>query len=135
MRKSGGSGEGYCAVEDLPKLDEHLLIRDESASLRMCKEKNISYMLKQTLNIFNDRVMYGKHMKESEFCYKEQLLKHGAYFFLSTSTSNVYAASVFNKGFEFGTTPWSKIDGITCRQFGKGYGSLLMKHMIDAAYR
>ena len=93
----------------------------------------LSYIFKQTLDLFNERVTYGKTMEESNCHYKKQVLDHGAYLLLNISTSNVYAAGILNNDFEFGTTQWSKIDTITSRQYGKGYGSLLMKHMVDVA--
>ena len=61
------------------------------------------------------------------------MLKHVAYLLFNSATSNVCAAGILNNGFELGTIPWSKINVIACCQFGKGYGSLLMKDMVDAA--
>lgn len=60
----------------------------------MWKEKNIWYMLKQTLKMFNDRVKYGDDKEESELYYKQLLLEHGAYLLFNTDTSNVCAAGV-----------------------------------------
>ena len=77
--------------------------------------------------------MHGKDMEESKCYYKEQFLKHGAYLFFNTATSNVCASGVSNNGFELDRTPWSNIDVIACCQFGKRHGSLLMKHMVDAS--
>ena len=65
--------------------------------------------------------------------YKKLLLEHGAYLLFKFKTGNVCAADVIDNGHKFLSKPWSKIDVITCRMFGKGYGSLLMKHMVDAA--
>jgi len=99
----------------------------------MCKKKNISHLLKQTIKLLNDRVMYGTDIEESESYYKNLLLAHGAYLLFNIDKGYVCAAGVLDNGYKFGTTPWSKIESIAVCKFGNGYGSLLMKYMVDAA--
>ena len=133
LRQSGGSQEGYRSENKTSKISEYDLMKKGSLTLRMCKKKNISYVFKQTLDLFNERVKHGDTMEESNCHYKKQVLDHGAYLLLNILTSNVYAAGILNNDFEFGTTQWSKIDTIVSCQYGKGYGSLLMKYMVDVA--
>ena len=99
----------------------------------MCKKENISHLLKQTIRLFNDRIMQGNDMEESELHYKDLLLDHGAYLLFNIGKGYVCAAGVLDNGFKFGSTPWSKIDVIAVCKFWNGYGRLLMKHMVDAA--
>ena len=61
------------------------------------------------------------------------MLEHGAYLLFNINKGYVCAAGVLDNGYKFGTTPWSKIESIAVRKFGNGYGSLLMKYMVDAA--
>ena len=61
------------------------------------------------------------------------MLEHGAYLLFNIDKVYVCAAGVLDNGFKKDTTPWSKIDVIVVCKFGNGYGSLLIKHMVDAA--
>ena len=49
-------------------------------------------MLKQTIKLFNDRIMQGDDMEESELHYKELLLDHGAYLLFNIGKGHVCAA-------------------------------------------
>ena len=57
---------------------------------------------------------------------------HGSYLHFNVETNNVCAAGVINNGFVHGSSPWAKIEIIACHNFEVGYGSLLMKHMVNA---
>ena len=70
LRESDRSTEGYCSLKYVQAISEHHLIREAPVHINMCKKKNISFLLKQTIKLFNDRVMYGKDMEESELYYK-----------------------------------------------------------------
>ena len=61
------------------------------------------------------------------------MLEHGSYLLFSIDKGFVCTAGVLDNRFKKDTTPWSKIDAIAVCKFGNGYGSLLMKHMVDAA--
>ena len=133
LRASRTSTESYRHPKFKPVISEHHLITEAPHHLKMCKKEKISHMLKQTIKLFNDRIMQGDDMEESELHYKELLLDHGAYLLFNIGKGYVCAAGVLDNGFKFGSTPWSKIDVIAVCKFGNGYGRLLMKHMVDAA--
>ena len=99
----------------------------------MCKKNNLSLVLNKTLKLFNDRLKIGDDTGKSELYYKKLLLEHGAYILINIKTGYVWAAGVMDNGYKFFSKPWSKIDVIACRKYRQGHGSLLMKHMIDAA--
>ena len=135
LRQSGRSGEGYRALKHLPTFAEHHLIKEAPYHFKICKKENISFLLKQTIKLFNDRVTYGDidNLEESELYYKNLLLEHGAYLLLHIDKGHVCAAGVLDNGYKYGSTPWSKLDVLAVRKYGNGHGSLLMKHMVDAA--
>ena len=111
------------------------MIKEAPFHFKMCKKENISFLLKQTIKLFNDRVTYGDNddLEESELYYKNLLLEHGAYLLINIETGHVCAAGVLDNGYQKHSPPWTKIDTIAVRKYRNGYGSLLMKHMVEAA--
>ena len=72
----------------------------------MRKKKNISFLLKQTIELFNDRMMCGKDMEKSKLYYKKLLLEHGAYLLFNIDKDYVCATGMLDNGFKLVTTPW-----------------------------
>ena len=89
-------------------------------------------MLKQNLELFEDRVKQNIDELSAEIYYKQMLLDHGIYHLFNVVTNNVCAAGVINNGCAFGSSHWAKIEMISCLKFEVEYGSFLMKHMVNA---
>ena len=64
---------------------------------------------------------------------KKLLLEYGAYLLINIESGHVCAAGVLDNGYQKHSTPWTKIDTIVVCKYRNRYGSLLMKHMVEAA--
>ena len=88
-------------------------------------------MLKQNLELFEDRVKQNIDELSAGIYYKQMLLDHGTYHLFNVVTNNVCAAGVINNGCAFGSSHWAKIEMIAYCKYEVGYGIFLMKHMFN----
>ena len=77
--------------------------------------------MKQTLNLFCDRVKIGDDntpIEEIEHHYKTLLLKYGAYLLINIETGHVCAAGVLDNGYQKHSTPWTKLMSLQFASIG-----------------